>query len=203
MSHYDTKPLYGTTRGKFMTASQIGYIRVSSKSQSTERQLDGIKLNKVFSEKVSGGSTGNRPELENCIEWARSGDTIHFHSIDRAARNLADLQVLVKRITSKGVAIKFHGSNPMTFEAGSNNPMNTFILQIFGAIAELEKSTINERQAEGIAVALKNGVKFGATRKLSDSQLKEIKKQIEAGASITTLAKTFEVSTRTIHRMIK
>ncbi|HIJ34352.1 MAG TPA: recombinase family protein, partial [Gammaproteobacteria bacterium] len=70
---------------------QIGYTRVSSYSQNTDRQLTGIDLDKVFTEKASA-KDAKRPQLLECIEWVREGDVLHVHSIDRLARNLFDLQ---------------------------------------------------------------------------------------------------------------
>lgn len=185
-----------------MKGSNVGYVRVSSNGQNTDRQLDGIQLDKMFTEKVSGGSTDKRVELQNCIEWVRDGDTLHVHDISRLARNLADLQDLVKKLNAKGVTVKFHKEG-LTFEGGKDNPMNTLMLQIIGAIAQFEKSLINERQAEGIAKALQKGVKFGVDKKLDDDQIKAIKSQIKAGSSVTTLAKQYDVSRQTIYRMIK
>jgi DNA invertase Pin-like site-specific DNA recombinase len=185
-----------------MAGSNVGYIRVSSLSQNTDRQLDGVHLDKVFTEKVSGGSTDKRVELQNCIDWVRDGDTLFVHDISRLARNLEDLQVLVKKLNAKGVTVKFQKEG-LTFEGGKDNPMNTLMLQIIGAIAQFEKSLINERQAEGIAKALQKGVKFGVDKKLNGDQIKSIKAQIEAGASVTALAKTYSVSRQTIYRMIR
>ncbi len=76
-----------------MTAN-IGYIRVSANNQNTDRQLDGIALEKVFTEKQSGKSSNDRPQLQECLSWIREGDTLHVHSIDRLAHNLVDLQNL-------------------------------------------------------------------------------------------------------------
>jgi DNA invertase Pin-like site-specific DNA recombinase len=185
-----------------MAGSNVGYVRVSSTGQNTDRQLDGIQLDEVFTEKVSGGSTEKRIELQRCIAWVREGDTLHIHSIDRLARNLSDLQGIVERLNNKGVTVKFH-KECLTFEGGQGNPMNTLMLQVIGAIAEFEKALIKERQREGIDKALQKGVKFGIDKKLDATQIKAIKAQIEAGASVTTLAKTYEVSRQTIYRMIK
>ena len=188
--------------GGIMKGSNVGYIRVSSNSQNTDRQLDCVQLDKVFSEKVSGGSTDKRTELQNCIEWVRDGDTLHVHEISRLARNLTDLQEIVKTLNNKGVTVKFH-KECLTFEGGKDNPMNTLMLQIIGAIAQFQKSLINESQREGIDKALKNGVKFGVDKKLDDGQIKQIKSAIKAGASVTTIAKQYDVSRQTIYRMIK
>lgn len=75
--------------------TDIAYIRVSTTDQSTERQLDGIGVNKTFIDKCSGGST-NRPALTDLLDYVREGDTVHVHSIDRLARNLQDLLSLVE-----------------------------------------------------------------------------------------------------------
>ncbi len=78
--------------------SRIGYIRVSSYSQNTDRQLVGVELDKTFTEKASA-KNANRPQLQACLEWVREGDTLHVHSIDRLARNLFDLQKIVEHLT--------------------------------------------------------------------------------------------------------
>lgn len=80
----------------------IGYIRVSSVDQNPERQLEGIKLDKKFTYHVSGKSI-KRPELEKLLEYAKGGDEIVVHSMDRLARNLDDLGKLVKDFTSRDI----------------------------------------------------------------------------------------------------
>ena len=72
-----------------MSGKQIGYIRVSTIDQNTDRQLHGIELDKVFEDKCSGKDT-NRPQLKACLEYLRDGDTLVVHSIDRLARSLRD-----------------------------------------------------------------------------------------------------------------
>ena len=182
-------------------AQNIGYIRVSSVGQNTDRQLDSITLDKVFTEKVSASTANNRPVLQECIEYAREGDTLHLHSIDRLARNLADLQALITRINAKGVIVMFHKEN-LTFTADSTNPMNQLMLQMMGAFAEFERSMIKERQAEGISKALSKGVKFGASPKFSVSQIAEIKARKASGENVVELAKAFDTSRQTIYSML-
>ena len=89
-----------------MSGKTIGYIRVSTVGQNTERQLDGVSLDKVFEEKVSA-KTMNRPKLNEMLEFIREGDTVIVHDISRLARNIKDLHELVERITEKGVTLKF------------------------------------------------------------------------------------------------
>lgn len=183
--------------------AQIGYIRVSSKSQNTDRQLDGVALDKTFSEKQSGKSADDRLELQNCIDYAREGDTINVHSIDRLARNLADLQALVARINAKGVAVQFHKEG-LTFAAdNSANPMNKLMFQMLGAFAEFERRIIKDRQRDGIDKALAKGVKFGAKPKFNADQVAEIKRKRANGVSVDLLAKEYDTSRQTIYTMLK
>jgi DNA invertase Pin-like site-specific DNA recombinase len=180
---------------------QIGYIRVSTNGQNTDRQLDGVNLRKVFIEKQSGKSAGDRQVLQECIEWTRYGDTLHVHSIDRLARNLVDLQSIIKKLNDKGVAVKFHKEN-LTFTSDSTNSMSQLMLQMMGAFAEFERSVIKERQREGIDKALGKGVKFGAEPKFNATQIAEIKSRRANGESVVELSKAFDTSRQTIYSML-
>ena len=83
----------------------VGYRRVSSASQSLDRQeLDGC--DKVFEEKITGAKR-NRPELNRMLDYIREGDEVHVHSIDRLARDLRDLQSIIEHINDKDATITF------------------------------------------------------------------------------------------------
>lgn len=179
--------------------ADIGYIRVSSVDQNTDRQLTGIDLKKVFTDKCSGKNV-DRPRLRELLEWVRDGDTIHVHSIDRLARNLKDLQVLVETIIGKGVALIFH-KEKLTF-TGDDSPMQKLTLQLMGAFAEFERSLIRERQREGIAAAKASGKQIGAKPKLSKAKIKEIKERIELGEGKVALAREFGISRQTLYNYL-
>jgi DNA invertase Pin-like site-specific DNA recombinase len=83
-----------------MLGQRIGYIRVSTIEQDTERQLEGIEVAKTFSDKASGKDT-KRPQLEALMSFVRTGDTVVVHSMDRLARNLDDLRRIVQTLTAK------------------------------------------------------------------------------------------------------
>jgi DNA invertase Pin-like site-specific DNA recombinase len=89
-----------------MTGQRIGSIRVRSLGQNTDRQLEGIQVDRTFTDKVSGKDT-NRPKLQEMLEFARDGDTVVVHSMDRLARNLDDLRRMVQLLTKEGVAVEF------------------------------------------------------------------------------------------------
>ncbi len=175
--------------------AKVGYIRVSSVDQNTARQLDGIELDQIYTDKASGKST-KRPQLQECLRYLRDGDELHVHSIDRLARSLLDLQQMMDKLTQAGITITFHKES-MTFSKDQDKPMHKLLLQILGAFAEFERSLIRERQAEGIAAAQAAGKHLGRSRKLSDYQVAQIKAR--QNENKTALAKEFGCSRQTIY----
>jgi DNA invertase Pin-like site-specific DNA recombinase len=182
-----------------MKGQNIGYIRVSSISQNTERQLADIQLDAIFTDKTSGKSI-DRPELARCISHMRAGDTLHVHSIDRLARNLKDLQVIVETLTKKGVTVNFHKEN-LIFELNTS-PMHTLMFQMLGAFAQFERTLIRERQREGIEMARARGQKLGAPSKLTTEQAAEIKERVSFGEDKSKVAKEFGISRPTLYKII-
>jgi DNA invertase Pin-like site-specific DNA recombinase len=198
---YDaSKILFYTLQGQIMKGHNIGYIRVSSGSQNSERQLADIALDATFTDKASGKNT-DRPELAKCLTHLRSGDKLHVHSIDRLARNLKDLQEIVGELKDKGVSIHFHKEN-LIFDASASSPMQELMFQMLGAFAQFERTLIKERQREGIAAAQARGQKLGAPPKLSLSQVAEIKNLAVIGADKTKIAKQFGISRPTLYKIL-
>lgn len=154
-----------------MTGKKIGYIRVSTKLQNTERQLDGLVLDISFTDHSSGKDT-KRPKLEELLNYVRDEDIVFVHSMDRLARNLDDLKYIIKTITSKHAQVNFVKEG-LEFTS-SSSPMSQLMLSLMGAFAEFEHSLIRERQLEGIAKAKERGV-YDRLRKLTNNQIQEIK----------------------------
>ena len=182
-----------------MSGKSIGYIRVSTVTQNTERQLYGVELDRVYEDKCSGKNT-DRPALKECLSYLRDGDTLHCHSIDRLCRNLSDLLHLVKGLLARGVSIVFHKEN-MRFEAGKTDQFQELQLSIIGAVATFERQMILERQREGIALARqKNRYKnCGRKKSLSDNQIETIRQRIANGERKTALAREYGVSLQTVY----
>lgn len=175
---------------------RVGYIRVSTVGQNTDRQLDGIELDKKFTDKVSGKDT-NRPQLQAALEYLRDGDVLVVHSMDRLARNLDDLRKIVLGLTGRGVVVEFIKEH-LTF-TGEDNAMSNLLLSVMGAFAEFERSLIKERQREGIALAKKAGVYRGRKPSLTPAQISEIRKRVKAGEQKTGLAAEFKISRQTLY----
>src|SRR5699024_9310883 len=94
------------SRGGEGETMRVGYIRVSTLDQNTVRQLDGVEVERVFTDRASGKDTA-RPQLDELVAFVRDGDTVVVHSMDRLARNLDDLRRLVRMLTAKGVQVEF------------------------------------------------------------------------------------------------
>lgn len=136
----------------------IAYIRVSTIEQNEARQVEGLKkynIDKWYIEKVSGKNT-NRPELKKMIDFAREGDTVYIHSLDRLARSTKDLLDIVEELQSKGIHLVSSKESIDTSTATGK-----LMLTMIGAIAEFERANLLERQKEGIAIAKKEGKYMG------------------------------------------
>jgi DNA invertase Pin-like site-specific DNA recombinase len=137
---------------------RIGYIRVSTAEQHTARQevlMEALGAEQVFIDRISGKSA-DRPELKRMMIFVREGDVVIVESISRFARNTRDLLDLVEKLTAKGV--EFISKKEAI---DTTTPTGKFMLTVFGAVAELEREYILQRQKEGIAIAKANGVYKG------------------------------------------
>jgi DNA invertase Pin-like site-specific DNA recombinase len=183
-----------------MSGQRIGYIRVSTLDQHIERQLDGIEVDKTFTDKASGKDT-KRPQLELMMSFVRSGDTVIVHSMDRLARNLDDLRRIVQTLTGKGVRIEFVKEH-LTF-TGEDSPMAKLMLSVMGAIHEFDRALIRERQREGITLAKKRGAFKGRKKSLSQAEVAELRQRIARGMSKAQVAREFGISRQTLYQYLR
>jgi DNA invertase Pin-like site-specific DNA recombinase len=112
-----------------------------------------------------------------------------------------DLQQLVAELVSRGVAIQFH-KEALIF-TGNDNAMSKLMLQMIGAVAEFERSLINERRKEGIAIAQRKGVKFGRPCKLTEAQTREMLAKLDAGQEKKSLAAEYGISRPALYDILK
>lgn len=183
-----------------MSGQKIGYVRVSAFDQNPERQLEGIKLDRTFTDKASGKDT-QREQLEELLQYVREGDTLVVHSMDRLARNLDDLRRIVQSLTVKGVCIQFIKEN-LSF-TGEDSPMANLMLSVMGAFAEFERALIKERQREGIALAKQRGAYKGRKRALSGDDIVALKARVELGEKKAQVARDFGISRETLYQYLK
>lgn len=180
-----------------MKGQAVGYIRVSTADQNTERQLDGIQLDRVFTDHASGKDTA-RPALTECLTYVRDGDELVIHSMDRLARSLVDLRRTVDDLTARGVSVRFVKEG-LTFTRDASDPCAVLMLSVMGAVAEFERALLLERQREGIAIAKGKGVYKGRVPSLTEEQAEAVAQRLAEGESASALAREFGVSRATVY----
>jgi len=173
---------------------------VSTLDQNIARQLDGVVVDKTFTDSASGRDV-NRPQLAALLGFVRAGDSVIVHSMDRLARNLDDLRRIVRELTAKGVQVQFV-KEQLTF-TGEDTAMANLLLSVMGAFAEFERQLGKERQREGIALAKKRGAYRGRKRALTEDQVDQLRQRAGAGETKTALARTFGVSRETVYQYLR
>jgi DNA invertase Pin-like site-specific DNA recombinase len=179
---------------------RVGYKRVSAVDQSTDRQLDGVELDRIFEDKASG-KDANRPALQEAIKYVRDGDALVVHSMDRLARNTEDMLRLVRELKEKGVSVEFVKER-LTFSGSSADPFADLMMTMLGGFAEFERAIIRERQREGIAVAKTKGVYKGGKAKLTDAQVADLKARIASGEKKAGVARDLGISRETLYQYL-
>jgi len=183
-----------------MSGKIIGYVRVSTFDQNPERQLEGVSVDRLFTDQASGKDL-KRPAFEELMAYVREGDQVIIHSMDRLARNLDHLRQVVNRLTTQGISVRFLKEN-LTF-TGQDSPMANLMLSVMGAMAEFERSLIRERQREGVQIAKAKGLYTGRKKSLSQEQLSELQKRIAEGEKKASLARHFNISRETLYQYVK
>ena len=177
---------------------KVAYLRVSSSSQSLEVQREAVsKLNiqKIFEEKVSGTSTQGRDKLKECLDFVREGDELVITRIDRLARSILDLQVIVKELNDKGVTLTAT-EQPIDTKTASGK----CFLDMLGVFSEFETNLRRERQLEGIKNAKEKGVYKGRKKEID---VKEIRRLKEEGFGATQIARELNIHRDSVYRLLK
>lgn len=181
--------------------AKVAYIRVSTEHQNTELQYNAMPadIDKFFEEKISGKSK-DRPQLKECLKYLREGDELYVYSISRFARNTRDLLEMVEDLTARGVEfISLHES------VDTRTPQGKFILTVWGAMAEMERGQLLERQADGIAAAKARGVYTGRQPiKVNEAEFKKVISVWKAGEITAREAmKRLSLKPNTFYRRVK
>lgn len=179
---------------------KIGYIRVSTQEQNTIRQevlMETLGVDEVYIDRMSGKNT-NRPELQKMMEYVRRGDTVIVESINRFARNTRDLLELVEQLTAKGVEFV---SKKEAID--TTTPTGKFMLTVFGAVAELEREYILQRQREGIAIAKEQG-KYTGRKPIQTPEFEQVTAKWRSGTITAVEAmRMLQMTKTTFYRKVK
>ena len=178
---------------------KIGYARVSTEDQNPDLQITALNAagcERIFTDKATGTNV-KRPELIKCLKALKEGDTLAVWKLDRLGRSLHDLINLLDDLKSRGVAFQ-----SVTEAVDTTTPTGRAMWQMVGILAELERSLIQERTKAGRAAAIARGVKMGRKPKLTTQQIEHAKKLLEQGEHHDKVAQLFNVSRRTIYRVL-
>ncbi|MBV5159426.1 recombinase family protein [Staphylococcus epidermidis] len=193
----------------------VGYARVSSIDQNLDRQLENLKtfgVEKIFTEKQSGKSVGNRTVFQEALNFVRMGDRFVVESIDRLGRNYDEIIETVSYLKEKDVQLMIT-SLPMMNEVIDNPLLDKFmkdlIVQILAMVSEQERNESKRRQAQGIQIAKEKGIYKGRPLLYSpnakDPQKRiiyhRVVKMLKEGQSISKIAKDVNITRQTIYRI--
>ncbi|MBH2042679.1 MAG: recombinase family protein [Comamonadaceae bacterium] len=176
----------------------IGYARVSTKDQETHLQLDALaKAGVLHIRQEKTSSVGTRPELQKLLDALKPGDVLVVYKMDRIARSLKDLLVILDRIKAAGADIR-----SLTEPLDTSGPIGTFMVQVLGAVAQLERSIIRQRTVAGQVSAIKRGVTFGRPKLLSPQQEAAALAMYDACGNQSATARHFGVSLIVVRRLL-
>lgn len=174
-----------------------GYARVSTHHQETALQLEALKkagITTIFQEKAS--SVGSRPQLRKCLLSLKKGDVLVIYKLDRIARSLKDLLAIIDQVEQAGAQIK-----SLTEPLDTTTPMGAFVLQILGAVAQLERSITRQRSIAGQVSAVKRGVVFGRPKAITADQEQLAQQLLRDGMSRAAVARQLGVNWVVIGRV--
>ena len=178
----------------------IGYIRVSTREQNPLRQevlMEQLGVERVFVDCTSGKNQ-DRPQLRQMMEFVREGDKVIVESISRFARNTRDLLELVDRLNRKGAVFV---SQKEAIDTAS--PSGQFMLAVFGAVAQLERDYLLQRQREGIALAKEKGTYRGRAPNPYPGLPAMVQRWRNGGVTAAQAARLLGMSRATFYRRVK
>lgn len=188
-----------------LLGQRLGYARVSSAGQNLDRQraaLADAGCTRVFEEEASGARGVARPQLAALLSYAREGDVVVAVSVDRLARSVPDLLATVDSLTARGVGVELV-SEGITLRPGAEDATSRLILTVLGAVADLERSMIRERQQDGITAAKQRGTYTGRMPALTTAQVQEVRRRVGEGVPKTRIAADLGIGTTTLYSALR
>jgi DNA invertase Pin-like site-specific DNA recombinase len=180
---------------------KIGYGRVSTLDQCLDSQTDALAAagcQEVYLEKASGKNT-DRPELQRCLEYLRSGDTLVILKLDRLGRSIRDLIDISIKLEQRGITLQ-----SITEGLDGSTPGGKLMFHMFAALAEFERDLIRERTNKGLAAARARGRLGGRKPKLSKMQVDSVVAMSKnRNYTVSEIIQSFGISETTYRRILK
>ena len=177
---------------------KVAYSRISSVGQNMDSQLEALKnygCEKFFKETGSGTTTKGRDKLRECLDFVREGDELVITKVDRMARSVIDLQLIVKELDEKKVTLTATDQPISTKDAASK-----CFLDMLSVFSEFETNLRKERQMAGIKIAKEKGKFKGRVAKIDGNKIKELKAE---GLGATAIAKQMGIQRTSVYRLLK
>ncbi|QWG30990.1 recombinase family protein (plasmid) [Bacillus mycoides] len=195
-----------------MNTRKFGYIRVSSKDQNEDRQLEAMKQfitdeRDIFIDKQSGRDF-NREQYQLLKRMLRKGDILYIHSLDRFGRNkeaiLQEWKDITKTIQAHIIVLDMPLLNTTQYKDSLGNLITDLVLQILSWLAEEERTKIKTRQREGIELAKKQGKHLGRPRtKISEEFISAYTSWKENEISALEAMRRCNMTSPTFYRVVK
>ena len=180
---------------------KYGYARVSTEDQSTDGQIDSLKLagcEEVFTDDGVSGSTTSRPALDKLLTALKPGDELVVWRLDRLGRSMQHIVTLVSELGDRDVQFASLTENIDTTTASGE-----LVFHVFASLAHFERRLIAERTVQGMKAAKTRGVHVGRPRKMGVAQIADAQKKIGNGWTYTKVARFFRVSRATLYRHLQ
>ena len=185
----------------------FAYCRVSTVDQTTENQIREIEAagfaiqpRRAVAETISGSLQASaRPAFAKLLERLEPGDVLVVTKLDRLGRNAIDVRQTVEQLAGRGVRVHCLALGGVDLTA----PAGKMTMQVIAAVAEFERDLLVERTQAGLARAKGEGKTLGRPARLSEKQRKEVARRLQAGETVSGLAREFDVHRATIIRVRK
>jgi DNA invertase Pin-like site-specific DNA recombinase len=192
-----------STTAPAVTATRLGYARVSTGHQSLDQQADaltaaGVDADRIYTDKLSGSSTREqRPGLAALLDYAREGDAIVVVGIDRLGRNAAEVMTTIKELGERGIVLR-----SLREGIDTSNATGRMIAGVLASLAELELELGKERRAAAREARKARGQAIGRPKALDAQKASLAQRMHASGESASTIATTLGVSRATVYRVL-
>lgn len=178
----------------------VGYVRVSSSGQETQRQRDALEpiCVRVFEEKISGRKkAADRPQLSAAVDYLRADDMLTVQEVDRLGRNLLDGLLVLSELFQRGVAVKV-----LEGIAAGEHRERSLVLDLALALAEDRRRDISRKTKNGLEAAKRQGRTGGRPPVVDDDKRRAILARHDEGQSIRQISRGTGVSVGVVHRVV-
>lgn len=183
----------------------FAYVRVSTVEQTVENQVLEIRAagfdiepQRIISETVSGNvDASRRTEFQRLLDRLEPGDTLVVSKIDRLGRNMIDVASTIEVLKAAGVRLHCLALSGTDLTSSSG----TLIMTVIAAIAQFERDQLVERTQAGLQRAKAGGKRLGRPQALNDMQKRSVRTELDAGKTVSEVARRFQVSRATVLRI--